>query len=71
MSGAAAEAGAALVRCWRSGGQRCRRRCPWQKLSPLACGYAPAGSFLFIFSIQHHCRQGSALVASDAGRPRG
>ncbi|XP_044443085.1 uncharacterized protein [Triticum aestivum] len=55
MRGAAAEAGAALVHCWRSGRQRCRRRRPWQKLSPLACGYAPAELFLFIFSIQHHC----------------
>ncbi|KAM3195287.1 hypothetical protein ACQJBY_071412 [Aegilops geniculata] len=31
MRGAAAEAGAALVHCWRSGRRRCRRRRPWQK----------------------------------------
>ncbi|XP_048537797.1 uncharacterized protein LOC125516367 isoform X4 [Triticum urartu] len=31
MRGAAAEAGAVLVHCWRSGRRRCRRRRPWQK----------------------------------------
>ena len=33
MRGAAAEAGAMLVHCWRSGRRRCRRRRPWQKVS--------------------------------------
>uniref|UniRef100_A0A453II01 Uncharacterized protein n=1 Tax=Aegilops tauschii subsp. strangulata TaxID=200361 RepID=A0A453II01_AEGTS len=74
MRGAAAEAGAAPVHCWRSGRRRCRRRRPWQKNFIL--------SFIgvsFITKRTDSGRQpppkapgpGSALVASDAARPRG
>uniref|UniRef100_A0A8R7UMT2 Uncharacterized protein n=1 Tax=Triticum urartu TaxID=4572 RepID=A0A8R7UMT2_TRIUA len=113
MRGAAAEAGAVLVHCWRSGRRRCRRRRPWQKVgasSPSHCSYLYMYYSRILqvkyscvrtekFSMQHLLQNfilsfigvsfitkrtdsgrqpppkapgpGSALVASDAARPRG